>query len=363
MLSEFGDYSTMGVKDEDGSGHLSKVVPGRIGSSSAADDALLLKEQQFSCAGDFSLKVRKPYTITKQRERWTEEEHKRFLEALKLHGRAWRKIEEHIGTKTAVQIRSHAQKFFSKVTKESNDSNASLLEPIEIPPPRPKRKPTHPYPRKLTCVTMKENLVVEQTGRSTSPNLSLSEAENQSPTSVLSTFASDALGSSGSSTPSRNCTLSPTSSADGNYLSQFLPARDSIAEKIQEKSSGAEATSKSSTFKLFGVTVVVTDSPTEDSPFAKAQTLQIVFERAEGRREPNGEMQVPPFTPIPSEVSYVRPGLDLASKFFGTQSFSSSTSTAEEISSVGISRPGKRARGFMPYKRCHLVKEAYDINI
>jgi ribonuclease HI len=39
------------------------------------------------------LQVRKPYTITKQRERWTEAEHERFLEALKLHGRAWRKIE------------------------------------------------------------------------------------------------------------------------------------------------------------------------------------------------------------------------------------------------------------------------------
>jgi MYB-related transcription factor LHY len=37
--------------------------------------------------------VRKPYTITKQRERWTEAEHKRFLEALKLYGRAWQRIE------------------------------------------------------------------------------------------------------------------------------------------------------------------------------------------------------------------------------------------------------------------------------
>lgn len=40
--------------------------------------------------------TRKPYTITKQRERWTEEEHNRFLEALKLYGRAWQRIEGHL---------------------------------------------------------------------------------------------------------------------------------------------------------------------------------------------------------------------------------------------------------------------------
>ncbi|XP_065850419.1 protein REVEILLE 1 isoform X2 [Euphorbia lathyris] len=172
-------------------------------------------KEQFSCGNDFSPKVRKPYTITKQRERWTEEEHKKFLEALKLYGRAWRRIEEHVGSKTAVQIRSHAQKFFSKVVRESSGSNTNPAEPIEIPPPRPKRKPMHPYPRKMANPLNKEITIPEQPQRSSSPNFSVSEHENQSPTSVLSAVCSDALGSTDSNTP--NCSLSPVSCAGGSH--------------------------------------------------------------------------------------------------------------------------------------------------
>ncbi|KAM0032178.1 putative transcription factor MYB-HB-like family [Helianthus debilis subsp. tardiflorus] len=97
-----------------------------------------------------NIKTRKPYTITKQREKWTEEEHNSFLEALKLYGRAWQRIEEHIGTKTAVQIRSHAQKFFTKLEKEAVAKGVPVSQALdmEIPPPRPKRKPNYPYPRK-----------------------------------------------------------------------------------------------------------------------------------------------------------------------------------------------------------------------
>ncbi|XP_045794845.1 protein LATE ELONGATED HYPOCOTYL isoform X2 [Trifolium pratense] len=109
----------------------------------------------YSSGEEVFVKTRKPYTITKQRERWTEEEHDRFLEALKLYGRAWQRIEEHIGTKTAVQIRSHAQKFFSKLEKEALVKGAALGQAldIDIPPPRPKRKPSNPYPRKTNVGT------------------------------------------------------------------------------------------------------------------------------------------------------------------------------------------------------------------
>jgi len=75
---------------------------------------------------------RKAYTITKQRENWTDDEHAKFLEALKLYDRDWKKIEKFIGTKTVIQIRSHAQKYFLKVQKQNTGER--------IPPPRPKRK-------------------------------------------------------------------------------------------------------------------------------------------------------------------------------------------------------------------------------
>ena len=49
--------------------------------------------------------------------RWSLMEHVRFLEALKLYGKNWKKVEECVVTRTSTQARSHAQKFFGNVVK------------------------------------------------------------------------------------------------------------------------------------------------------------------------------------------------------------------------------------------------------
>jgi SHAQKYF class myb-like DNA-binding protein len=51
--------------------------------------------------------------------RWTKEEHERFLEALKIHGKDWKKVQTYVGTRTTTQTRSHAQKYFAKTAKDS----------------------------------------------------------------------------------------------------------------------------------------------------------------------------------------------------------------------------------------------------
>ncbi|XP_022147402.1 protein REVEILLE 6-like isoform X2 [Momordica charantia] len=122
----------------------------------------------FPVSEDVSKKIRKPYTITKSRESWTEQEHDKFLEALQfgensgkdekvseeefcflaspyfsvtyIFDRDWKKIEAFVGSKTVIQIRSHAQKYFLKIQKSGKSEH--------VPPPRPKKKASHPYPQK-----------------------------------------------------------------------------------------------------------------------------------------------------------------------------------------------------------------------
>jgi SHAQKYF class myb-like DNA-binding protein len=50
--------------------------------------------------------------------RWTRLEHFKFLEALKIFGKEWQRVQQHVFTRTSTQARSHAQKFFVKLDKK-----------------------------------------------------------------------------------------------------------------------------------------------------------------------------------------------------------------------------------------------------
>ncbi|KAJ1388180.1 SANT/Myb domain [Sesbania bispinosa] len=315
---------------------------------------------QFSCGNDYALKVRKPYTITKQRERWTDEEHKKFLEALKLHGRAWRRIEEHVGTKTAVQIRSHAQKFFSKVLRDSSGKITNTEESIEIPPPRPKRKPMHPYPRKLAETPNKEISIPEELMKSNSLKSSDFDQDNQSPKSVLSAVGSDSLGSSDSDTP--NGSLSPMSSISGVHTSGFTLAEPktpseeaalnsdsphdekplmkfevlpnesvSVKEDTSEESSGR-------TLKLFGMTLFVNDTCRPSFP----PTIEA-------------------YKPIPLTI-----GVHCLSKEDGKLQLVGQSTPSETPATSKLRvrvRPETCGKGFVPYKRCTPEKGNQSLSV
>lgn len=49
--------------------------------------------------------------------RWSKVEHEAFLLGLQLYGREWRKVAELVQTRTVMQTRTHAQKYFLKVLK------------------------------------------------------------------------------------------------------------------------------------------------------------------------------------------------------------------------------------------------------
>jgi SHAQKYF class myb-like DNA-binding protein len=54
--------------------------------------------------------------------RWTKEEHEAFLSALQMYGKEWKKVAAKVKTRTVVQTRTHAQKYFQKLAKSMDGS-------------------------------------------------------------------------------------------------------------------------------------------------------------------------------------------------------------------------------------------------
>lgn len=66
------------------------------------------------------------YLILSLAGRWTSEEHNLFLQGLKLYNKQWKLIADLVKTRTVVQIRTHAQKYFQKLEKGRMMSTTSV---------------------------------------------------------------------------------------------------------------------------------------------------------------------------------------------------------------------------------------------
>jgi len=64
--------------------------------------------------------------------RWNSKEQKLFIEAFNLYGKDWKKVRNHVGTRTTTQIRSHAQKYFIRLRKASSKATEQRNEVIPV---------------------------------------------------------------------------------------------------------------------------------------------------------------------------------------------------------------------------------------
>lgn len=66
------------------------------------------------------VRSRRPAGLSEFRRRtksgkWTDDEHRLFLEAIELYGNVWKNVETYVGTRSCAQIRSHSQKYFQRL--------------------------------------------------------------------------------------------------------------------------------------------------------------------------------------------------------------------------------------------------------
>jgi len=94
--------------------------------------------------------------------RWTSEEHKAFVSAYQMYGKDWKKVAAVVKTRTVVQTRTHAQKYFQALQKatvaagEQNELAKKKTATTSVMKPPAKKKVWTEDEMKLLCDGQKE---------------------------------------------------------------------------------------------------------------------------------------------------------------------------------------------------------------
>jgi len=179
-------------------------------------------------------------TVKENTGRWTSEEHNMFLEGLKLHGKGWKAIAQMIKTRTVVQIRTHAQKYFQKLAKaqqnggctdevlmDTRSTSATASMPIDIPKNAhfPAHSSTsHPKKKKKGAPSKRKT---QQAGLDTQPN---NKPSSQSSSKRLAIDVSSNLSVSAVGSPSPSSimdySVSATTTVDATEWVSRMPSSD-----------------------------------------------------------------------------------------------------------------------------------------
>ena len=115
MMAKRGSYKS-GCSTMKRAKHSLKIGGPPLSSSLSADDS----STSASTANIASSSTRE------KTGRWSPEEHRLFLEGMRTFGKKWTKIASFIGTRTAMQVRTHAQKYFQKADRVKQDGMENL---------------------------------------------------------------------------------------------------------------------------------------------------------------------------------------------------------------------------------------------
>jgi SHAQKYF class myb-like DNA-binding protein len=103
--------------------------------------------------------------------RWSEEEHQVFIQGLERYGKQWKTIANMIGTRTVVQVRTHAQKYFQKMERKTKPGSPDPKEtPVSAPALKRKSLPASlPSRKKGKSPKKTRSTSVSLSGLSSSP--------------------------------------------------------------------------------------------------------------------------------------------------------------------------------------------------